>query len=33
MEEKIFAGFDYGRFQNDSGNMQEYCNVLVPKPS
>ena len=24
MEEKIFVGYGYGRFQNDSGNMQEY---------
>ncbi|MEA5143691.1 MAG: hypothetical protein VB023_08980 [Oscillibacter sp.] len=32
MEEKIFVAFGYGRFQNNSGNMQEYCNVLVPEP-
>ena len=32
MEEKIFVGYGYGRFQNDSGIMQEYCNVFVLEP-
>ena len=29
MEEKIYVGFGYGRFKNDNGEMQEYCNVFV----
>ena len=29
MEEKIFVGFNYGRFENDDGKKQEYCNVFV----
>lgn len=29
MEEKIFVGYGYGKFKNDEGNMQEYCNVFV----
>jgi len=29
MEEKIFVGFSYGRFQNDRGEMQNYCNVFM----
>ena len=29
MEEKIFVGYGYGRFKNDRGDMQEYCNVFM----
>lgn len=29
MNEKIFVGFNYGRFKNDSGQMQDYCNVFM----
>ena len=29
MEEMIFVGYNYGRFQNDDGDMQDYCNVFV----
>ena len=29
MEEKIFVGYGYGRFKNDQGMMQDYCNVFV----
>lgn len=29
MEEKMFVGFGYGKFQNDRGEMQDYCNVFV----
>ena len=29
MEEKTFVGYSYGRFQNDQGRMQDYCNVFV----
>lgn len=30
MEEKIFVGYGYGRFKNESnGSMQEYCNVFM----
>lgn len=29
MEEKTFVGFNYGRFQNDEGRMQDYCNVFM----
>ena len=29
MEEKIFVGFNYGRFTNDDGELQDYCNVFV----
>lgn len=29
MEEKTFVGYGYGRFQNDEGRMQDYCNVFV----
>ena len=32
MEEKIFMGFNYGRFQNDRGEMQPYCNAFVLEP-
>ena len=28
-EEKIFVGFQYGRFQTESGQMQDYCNAFV----
>ena len=29
MEEKIFVGYGYGRFENDRGSMQNYCSVFV----
>ena len=29
MEEKIFVGYGYGKFKNDQGNIQDYCNVFV----
>ena len=29
MEEMIFVGYNYGRFENDEGNMQDYCNAFV----
>ncbi|HAZ68230.1 MAG: hypothetical protein KH318_04840 [Oscillibacter sp.] len=29
MEEKTFVGYGYGRFQNDAGEMQNYCNVFM----
>lgn len=29
MEEKIYVGYGYGRFQNDRGEMQDYCSVFV----
>ena len=29
MEEKTFVGYGYGRFKNDDGQMQNYCNVFV----
>ena len=29
MEEKVFVGFGYGRFKNDRGEMQDYCNVFM----
>ena len=29
MEEKTFVGYGYGKFQNDRGEMQPYCNVFV----
>jgi len=29
MEEMIFVGYNYGRFENDEGRMQDYCNVFV----
>ena len=30
MEEKIFVGYGYGRFKNDTnGSMQEYCNAFM----
>ena len=32
MEEKIFVGYGFGRFQNEKGRMQEYCNVFVNEP-
>lgn len=31
MEEKIFAGFIFGRFQNYSGAWQHYCNAFMPE--
>lgn len=32
MEEKIFVGYGYGRFQTDRGDMMDYCNVFVLEP-
>ena len=29
MEEMIFGGYNYGRFENDEGEMQDYCNAFV----
>ena len=29
MEEKIYVGYGYGRFDAGKGVMQEYCNVFV----
>lgn len=29
MEEKIFVGYGYGRFETDNGQMQDYCNVFM----
>lgn len=29
MEEKTFVGYGYGKFQNERGEMQPYCNVFV----
>ena len=29
MEEKIFVGYGYGRFKNEDGNMQDYCNAFM----
>lgn len=29
MEEKIFVGYGFGRFKNDQGAMQDYCNVFM----
>lgn len=29
MEEMIFVGYNYGRFENDEGDMQDYCNAFV----
>ena len=29
MEEKVFVGYGYGRFKNDRGEMQDYCNVFM----
>ena len=29
MEEKTFVGFNFGRFQNDAGQWQEYCNAFM----
>lgn len=29
MEEKIFVGYGYGRFKNDKGEMQSYCNAFM----
>ena len=30
MEEKIFVGFNFGRFQDkDTGAWQDYCNAFV----
>lgn len=28
-EAKIFVGYGYGRFKNEEGKMQDYCNVFV----
>lgn len=32
MEEKIFVGYNFGRFENGDGDMQDYCNVFVLEP-
>lgn len=29
MEEKVFVGYGYGRFETDNGTMQDYCNVFM----
>ena len=29
MEEKTFVGYMYGRFKNDQGEMQSYCNAFM----
>ena len=29
MEEKTFVGFNFGRFQNDNGQWQDYCNAFM----
>lgn len=29
MEEKIFVGFNYGRFETENGKKQDYCNVFM----
>ena len=29
MEEKTFVGYGYGKFENDKGQMQPYCNVFM----
>ena len=29
MEEVIFTGYNYGRFQRDDGQYQDYCNIFV----
>ncbi|MCI2056874.1 MAG: hypothetical protein LKJ86_06980 [Oscillibacter sp.] len=29
MEEKTYVGFNFGRFENDDGKMQDYCNVFM----
>lgn len=29
MEEKIFVGYGYGRFETDNSSKQEYCNVFM----
>ena len=29
MEEKIYVGYGYGRFENTKGGKQDYCNVFV----
>ena len=29
MEEKVFVGFNYGRFQNDKNEWQDYCNAFM----
>lgn len=28
-EVKVFVGYGYGRFKNEEGKMQDYCNVFV----
>lgn len=32
MEEKVFVGFGYGKFEADDGRMLPYCNVFVLEP-
>lgn len=29
MEEKTFVGYGFGRFKNDRGELQEYCNAFM----
>ena len=29
MEVKVFVGFNYGRFENDKGEKQSYCNAFM----
>lgn len=29
MEEKVFVGYNFGKFQADDGAMRDYCNVFV----
>ena len=29
MEEKIFVGYNYGRFETKTGEMRDYCNAFM----
>lgn len=29
MEEKVFVGYGYGRFETNDGKLQDYCNVFM----
>lgn len=29
MEEKMYVGYGYGRFQTDDKQMRDYCNVFM----
>lgn len=29
MEEKIFVGYNYGRFETKDGTLRDYCNVFM----